>query len=349
MEDVTFVQPVQGFNAGVLSQLDRCVLKYVRKGTYGLTFEATFKEGHTVLEDNHGRPEKQFLLKVAYLHTKDAEDYAKKYKLQKEELTVEINGHDEEDSITSSLEKDFLKEVKVQGTIFEKSIEHFGYPLCPAVFDFQIMKGSVSDSLIEQMRRAGVKIYFPKTPVHGKNRHLGLLAMEYLPDAGYISEKDKDMARALLLKMAWLGYSHNDASLNNYLKARGRVYLIDFGMSKRLSSDLLENVRKWIKEKRYNHVFHQLFKFGYAKEKAFNSGNYKNYFRWVKTGRDRKSRMAVKDQLMKSQGRVTRSRQRKAPSISDSSAKVSSASETFESSTPKEGALFDTDEEDERF
>jgi len=91
---------------------------------------------------------------VAYLHKEEeAGDYAKKNGVPKEELTVDIIGQ-ARDSIASSSEKDFLKEVNVQSAVFENSVEHFGYPLCPAVFDFQIMKNTQSDSLLEQMRRA---------------------------------------------------------------------------------------------------------------------------------------------------------------------------------------------------
>lgn len=58
------------------------------------------------------------------------------------------------------------------------------------------------------------------------------------------SSDDKERARALLTQMHEAGWAHEDAAPDNFLKANGRDYIIDFEISKRLADGDPEKLKK---------------------------------------------------------------------------------------------------------
>lgn len=72
-------------------------------------------------------------------------------------------------------------------------------------------------------------------------------AIENLKDAAEFdknSRDDKERARAILNKMHEAGWAHEDAAADNFLKANGRDYVIDFEISKRLADGDAEKLKK---------------------------------------------------------------------------------------------------------
>jgi hypothetical protein len=214
-------------------------------------------------------------------------------------------------------EETFIKEVNIQTDIFFNTMQ-FLEPLCPAPVYSNIFKDKQkADNFIELLKKNTPKTrpgtiqilnVIKKRIISGEIPWLGVLGMEIA--SNYISlfklkkESNTDdkvqyymwceqMAKLQMLKLAiQTGYSHNDFHQGNLLinpdyegmydNLNGKVMIIDFGLSSKLSPSHIKQIKN-LYDKNEFHEALQIFE-GLERSDGLVIKDYPSHYGWLYDG-----------------------------------------------------------------
>ena len=253
-------------------------ISYLSKGSFGIIFKCKLNDGIESPYENlrtiyKGKEVRMIIIKFSILH-------------YTHDFMVGPNG-----LIGSVSIKNYEDEVKIQTEIFNKTIDNLD-PICPSIIYSKYVNRNLDDNhhkemikllviINKKLKDKGVNKLFEELYNYmnkSENYSFGLIGMELMDDYvtlhklidnKEISDSDKInyecIARLRLIELAVkTGYSHNDYHQSNILVnpsatgyygvKNGHVLLIDFGYTKEIPKDILENIRTLYDENKFNEI-----------------------------------------------------------------------------------------------
>ena len=216
--------------------LSNARISWLSRGTFGIVLKAENTSFTPYVDIWTGNPVHAILLKLSPITPPNSETV---------DVRVEWDGVSDTDPVETSRKSDFENETTLQLQLFAQSKRR---PLCPALLDSTFMPTKSLAQLIPQLR-----LDRPLT--------IGIIAMElvanatpmdqlFLEDPSSFSDYAA-LARAKLLQLGMLGYSHGDFHGSNVLIADGDAVLIDFAATKRLPPAIVERIKASVASKDY--------------------------------------------------------------------------------------------------
>ena len=265
--------------------IDRCdkIQLLNDSGSFGVIFKASMDNSLdspylSFQPNNFKQPVHTLLVKVVALSNKKLDEY--------NDYWPYVNGHAKH----IDLQENFEKEVNIQTDIYFKTM-HYLEPICPAPVFSKIFDTPESMLMLIEIFEERTKHQYTKDVLQAIRKNIekkkipsiGILAMEvandFIPmiklyqnclqknDPGYLEYYlwCEQMAKLQILKLAMeTGYSHNDHHLGNilinpnykdhYSQTDGKVFIIDFGFTTKLSSDKLKEIRSYYKNGEYSNA-----------------------------------------------------------------------------------------------
>ena len=216
--------------------LTNASMSWLSQGTYGIVLIVQSSGFTPYVDIWTGEPVHTILVKISLIKPPAASKQILR--------DVEWNSAPKHD-ICSSLKSNFQKEADLQLKLFAETARN---PICPALLDVQFVSGIDLQHL------------FPLLHVkHSHDLEFGVIAMEIVPNSRTLLDifindplqfdKYAALARAKLLQLGVLGYSHGDYHPGNVLVSGETIFLIDFGMTQPMAeSDIIRIKRSIIKE-----------------------------------------------------------------------------------------------------
>jgi hypothetical protein len=269
--------------------MSNCKFEFFSKGVNGLIIVASLNEGVNSLYkhinlNNFGTQVKKLIIKLVFIYDDESNENIN---------NIFINDDYEFDQ---SSKQDFMNEVNIQTEIFLKTFEYL-QPVCPAIV-YSDIYNSESKALFRniflKIDMFGKKLFAIILKQFGKEiKNIGLIAMEYAEDYKplykYPPNTFYNIGKYLLIDLALkTGYTHSDFHTNNILlningnnyfkDIKGSPLIIDFGWAKKIPPSILNVLKKFYNDKKYNKIL-KIF----CNLRRRNGKNLKNYevFDWI--------------------------------------------------------------------
>lgn len=239
--------------------------KLLTSGLTGMAYKCTLNPGinsdYLSLDaSNYGTPVRKLLVKVSFI-------------LPIETIMTFMHKGEQRNIKTIAID-DFNEEINIQTDVYLKTMQYL-QPLCPAIVYADIVE--INSPLINKLKTA-----FPSEIKNQLTQYpgikIGLIGMELmepsenmfylLQDPNYYISYLSKMLYALIELVIKTGYNHGDfhagnflfeTHIDNYFKGKiGRVVVIDFGFTEKLSKNKYEQIKTLFKSKRYSDILNLL-------------------------------------------------------------------------------------------
>lgn len=257
---------------------------FMKTGAYGITYNLTLRAGvqsQYLSLDAHtySQPITNIILKTVFIYPLSVSI----------EIINPTTGKKEKKRTTPS--EDFYEEVNIQTDVYLKTMD-FMDPLCPAIVYANIL--DLNDPLIHLI----TSTYSPDL-IQNLNSYpgikLGIIAMEIVPDAQnlYYNMQTKPYFQSYVPKALHTlieftvktGYFHGDfhsanmivsPNVRNYFWGRsGKISIIDFGFSEKLSQPMYARIKALYKNKKYTDILDLLCDI--PRKDGFNLNKWEGY------------------------------------------------------------------------
>ena len=162
-----------------------------------------------------------------------------------------------------------IHEVELQQELYKKSLKKFGNVVCPAILYYE---GITIEKFETYMKEKDQFAYFfdrDITPEHYDSYHVAIIVMEFVPSSDLETEETfiprdnlhvyyrqlqdlKNKAFTIYCMALLCGIDQNDVFGRNFLLSEdGRITMIDFGLARKLSDEVVATIKDHIDKNTY--------------------------------------------------------------------------------------------------
>lgn len=298
-----------------LKYLENSTIKYLTRGTFGLTYVSKLRIGSDSIinpeerykqlrpDDKYNSGVDTLLIKICIIKAK--RDY------------IEI---DDEVKIGTVTEEDFQNEINIQTDIYLKTLQYL-QPLCPGIVYSNIFNsndavnflnkiiGNVAlesngDVYINNLKNRFIANSKISSVIKSAEIGLGIIGMEFLDGGNTVHSKiansltskltrlkyDNYMRYALLKLALDTEYNHGDFHAgnlmvvpdNNYIfNETERIMIIDYGRSLKIPPDVMSQIRHYVQSKNYVKALEQLCLYNSSNEYIMDPQYGLNFYGYV--------------------------------------------------------------------